>query len=108
MPGIMKSAKLKAIMDIISQMDDMEMDRLMPKDKMDMEYDEEIKEEKMYDMEEKPVKKGITIMKLESSKKPKMEMEEEGEEMEEEDDEEIDPLSSLARLKERLKKGRMS
>jgi len=63
----------------------------------------------MYDMEEKPVKKGITIMKLESSKKPKMEMEEEGDDMEEEeeDDEEIDPLSSLARLKERLKKGRM-
>ena len=95
----MKQAKLKAIMDIISQMDDLEMDRMMPK---------EMEEEKMYDMEEKPVKKGITIMKLESSKKPKMEMEEEGEEMEEEDDEEIDPLSSLARLKERLKKGRMS
>jgi hypothetical protein len=98
MPGIMKQAKLKAIMDIISQMDDLEMDRMMPKD---------MEEEKTYDMEEKPVKKGITIMKLESSKKPKMEMEEEGEEIEE-DDEEIDPLSSLARLKERLKKGRMS
>ena len=95
----MKQAKLKAIMDIISQMDDLEMDRMMPKD---------MEEEKMYDMEEKPVRKGITIMKLESSKKPKMEMEEEGEEMEEDDDEEIDPLSSLARLKERLKKGRMS
>ena len=94
----MKQAKLKAIMDIISQMDDLEMDRMMPK---------EMEQEKMYDMEEKPVKKGITIMKLESSKKPKMEMEEEGEDMEEEDDEEIDPLSSLARLKERLKKGRM-
>jgi hypothetical protein len=100
MPGIMKQAKLKAIMDIISQMDDLEMDRMMPK---------EMEQESMYDMEEKPVKKGITIMKLESSKKPEMEMEEEeGEEMEEEDDEEIDPLSSLARLKERLKKGRMS
>ena len=99
MPGIMKQAKLKAIMDIISQMDDLEMDRMMPK---------EMEQEKMYDMEEKPVKKGITIMKLESSKKPKMEMEEEeGEDMEDEDDEEIDPLSSLARLKERLKKGRM-
>ena len=100
MQGIMKQAKLKAIMDIISQMDDLEMDRMMPK---------EMEEEKMYDMKEKPVKKGITIMKLESSKKPEMEMEEEeeGEEMEEEDDEEIDPLSSLARLKERLKKGRM-
>jgi hypothetical protein len=67
----------------------------------------EMEQEKMYDMEEKPVKKGITIVELESSKKPKMEMEEEGEDMEEEDDEEIDPLSSLARLKERLKKGRM-
>jgi hypothetical protein len=100
MPGIMKQAKLKAIMDIISQMDDLEMDRMMPK---------EMEQEKMYDMEEKPIKKGITIMKLESSKKPKMEMEEEeDEDMEEEDDEEIDPLSSLARLKERLKKGRMS
>jgi hypothetical protein len=99
MPGIMKQAKLKAIMDIISQMDDLEMDRMMPK---------EMEQEKMYDMEEKPVKKGITIMKLESSKKPKMDMEEEeGEDMEEEDEEEIDPLSSLARLKERLKKGRM-
>jgi hypothetical protein len=98
MPGIMKQAKLKAIMDIISQMDDLEMDRMMPKD---------MEQEKMYDMEEKPVKKGITIMKLESSKKPKMEMEEESEDMEEEDNEEIDPLSSLARLKERLKKGRM-
>jgi len=98
MPGIMKQAKLKAIMDIISQMDDLEMDRMIPKD---------MEEEKMYDMEEKPVKKGITIMKLESSKKPKMEIEEEGDDMEEDDDEEIDPLSSLARLKERLKKGRM-
>ena len=94
MPGIMKSAKLKAIMDIISQMDDMEMDRLMPKDKMDMEYDEEIK----------PEKKGLTIVKLESDKKPMMEMEEEeGEEMEEEDDEEVDPYSVLGRLKAKMK-----
>jgi hypothetical protein len=100
MPGIMKGAKMKAIMDIISQMDDMELSRLMPKDKMDMEsMDEEMM---------KPEKKGITIMKLESSRKPKLEIEEEdeGEDMEDED-EEIDPLSSLARLKERLKKGRM-
>jgi hypothetical protein len=99
MPGIMKGAKMKAIMDIISQMDDMELNRLMPKD---------MENERMYDMEEKPVKKGITIMKIESSKKPEMEMkeEDEGEDIEE-DDEEIDPLSSLARLKERLKKGRM-
>ena len=90
----MKSAKLKAIMDIISQMDDMEMDRLMPKDKMDMEYNEEMK----------PEKKGLTIVKLESDKKPMMEMEEEeGEEMEEDDDEEVDPYSVLGRLKAKMK-----
>ena len=94
MPGLMKSAKLKAIMDIISQMDDMEMDRLMPKEKMDMEYDEEIK----------PEKKGLTIVKLESDKKPMIEMEEEGEDMEEEDDEEVDPYSVLGRLKAKMKK----
>ena len=88
----MKSAKLKAIMDIISQMDDMEMDRLMPKDKMDMEYDEEIK----------PEKKGLTIVKLESDKKPMME-EEECEEMEEDDDEEVDHYSVLGRLKDKIK-----
>jgi hypothetical protein len=78
-------------------MDDMELSRLMPKDEMGMEpMDEE--------MMMKPEKKGITIMKLEASKKPEIEEDE----MEEEDDEEsIDPLSSLARLKERLKKGRM-
>ena len=94
MPGIMKSAKLKAIMDIISQMDDMEMDRLMPKDKMDMEYNEEIK----------PEKKGLTIVKLESDKKPMMGMEEEddSEEMED-DDEEVDPYSVLGRLKAKMK-----
>jgi len=92
MPGLMKSAKLKAIMDIISQMDDMEMDRLMPKDKMDMEYNEEVK----------PEKKGLTIVKLESDKKPMMEMEEEREEMEE-DDEEVDPYSVLGRLKAKMK-----
>ena len=79
-------------MDIISQMDDMEMDRLMPKDKMDMEYNEEMK----------PKKKGITIVKLESDKKPMMEMEEdEGEE--EEDDEEVDPSSVLGRLQAKMK-----
>ena len=92
MPGLMKSAKLKAIMDIISQMDDMEMDRLMPKDKMDMEYNEEIK----------PEKKGLTIVKLESDKKPMMEMEEE-DGSEEEDDEEVDPYSVLGRLKAKMK-----
>lgn len=92
----MKGAKMKAIMDIISQMDDMELSRLMPKDEMGMEpMDEE--------MMMKPEKKGITIMKLEASKKPEMEEEDDMEE----EDEEIDPLSSLARLKERLKKGRM-
>ena len=93
MPGLMKSAKLKAIMDIISQMDDMEMDRLMPKDKMDMEYDEEIK----------PEKKGLTIVKLESDKKPMMEMEEEDDSEEEDDDEEVDPYSVLGRLKAKMK-----
>ena len=94
MPGLMKSAKLKAIMDIISQMDDMEMDRLMPKDKMDMEYNEEIK----------PEKKGLTIVKLESDKKPMMEMEEEDDsEKMEDDDEEVDPYSVLGRLKAKMK-----
>ena len=88
----MKNAKLKAIMDIISQMEDMEMERLMPKEKMDMEYDEEIK----------PEKKGLTIVKLESDKKPMMEMEEdEGEE--DEDDEEVDPSSVLGRLQAKMK-----
>jgi len=90
MPGIMKNAKLKAIMDIISQMEDMEMERLMPKEKMDMEYDEEIK----------PEKKGLTIVKLESDKKPMME-EDEGEE--EDDEEEIDPSSVLGRLQAKMK-----
>lgn len=89
----MKSAKLKAIMDIISQMDDMEMDRLMPKDKMDMEYNEEIK----------PEKKGLTIVKLESDKKPMMEMEEDEGEEEEDDEEEIDPSSVLGRLQAKMK-----
>jgi hypothetical protein len=93
MPGLMKSAKLKAIMDIISQMDDMEMDRLMPKDKMDMEYNEEIK----------PEKKGLTIVKLESDKKPMMKMEDDSEEMEDDDDEEVDPYSVLGRLKAKMK-----
>jgi hypothetical protein len=92
MPGLMKSAKLKAIMDIISQMDDMEMDRLMPKEKMDMEYDKETK----------PEKKGLTIVKLESDKKPMMEMEEDESE-EEEDDEEVDPSSVLGRLQAKMK-----
>ena len=87
----MKNAKLKAIMDIISQMEDMEMERLMPKEKMDMEYDEEIK----------PEKKGLTIVKLESDKKPMMEMEED--EGEEEDDEEVDPSSVLGRLQAKMK-----
>lgn len=87
----MKNAKLKAIMDIISQMEDMEMERLMPKEKMDMEYDEEIK----------PEKKGLTIVKLESDKKPMME-EDEGEE-EEDDEQEIDPSSVLGRLQAKMK-----
>jgi len=88
----MKNAKLKAIMDIISQMEDMEMERLIPKEKMDMEYDEEIK----------PEKKGLTIVKLESDKKPMIEMEEDESE-EEEDDEEVDPSSVLGRLQAKMK-----
>ena len=106
----MKSAKLKAIMDIISQMDDMELQRLMPKDKMDMESI-------------KPEKKGITIVKLESNKSP---MDEHmSEDMAEEDEpientikdqvedvsegeppeikEEIDPNSVLGRFRRKLK-----
>lgn len=86
----MKSAKLKAIMDIISQMDDMEMNRLMPKEEMDME-------------EIKPEKKGLTIIKLESDKKPIMEMEEDEGEEEEDDEEEIDPSSVLGRLQAKMK-----
>ena len=95
MPGIMKEAKLKAIMDIISQMEDMELERLMQKEMSDME-------------EVKPEKKGITIVKVQASKKPEIEMEEESEDEEEGEKEEnsIDPSSSLARLKQRLK-GRM-
>lgn len=89
----MKNAKLKAIMDIISQMEDMEMERLMPKEKMDMEYDEEIK----------PEKKGLTIVKLESDKKPMMEMEEDEGEEEEDDEEEVDPSSVLGRLQAKMK-----
>lgn len=89
----MKNAKLKAIMDIISQMEDMEMERLMPKEKTDMEYDEEIK----------PEKKGLTIVKLESDKKPMMEMEEDESEEEEDDEEEIDPSSVLGRLQAKMK-----
>lgn len=89
----MKNAKLKAIMDIISQMEDMEMERLMPKEKMDMEYDEEIK----------PEKKGLTIVKLESDKKPMMEMEEDESEEEEDDEEEVDPSSVLGRLQAKMK-----
>lgn len=92
----MKKAKMKAIMDIMSQMEDMELERLMPKS------------EEMPDMEEmEPEKKGITIVKLQSSKKPEMEMEEE-EENESEDGEEedsIDPYSALGRIKARMKKG---
>jgi hypothetical protein len=112
MPGIMKQAKLKAIMDIISQMDDLEMDRMMPKD---MESDIV-----------KPEKKGITIMKIQSSKSPKSEMKDHmAEDMAEEDEpientikdqyedvsegeapeteEEMDPYSILGRLRRKLK-----
>lgn len=112
MQGIMKQAKLKAIMDIISQMDDLEMDRMMPKD---MESDIV-----------KPEKKGITIMKIQSSKSPESGMKDHmAEDMAEEDEptentikdqyedvsegeppeteEEIDPNSVLGRLRRKLK-----
>jgi len=89
MEGLMKKAKLKAIMDIIGEMDDMKLEKLMPKP-IELEEGEE--------MEMKPEKKGITIVKLESDKEP-MEGEEEGEE----EEESIDPYSNLARLKKRLK-----
>ena len=94
MNDLMKKAKVKAIMDIMSQMEDMELERLMPKS------------EEMPDMEEmKPEKKGITIVKLQSSKNPEMEMEEEDEGEEEDDEESIDPYSALGRLKAKIKKG---
>lgn len=96
MNDLMKKAKMKAIMDIMSQMEDMELERLMPKS------------EEMPDMEEmKPEKKGITIVKLQSSKKPEMEMEEEEEDESEneEDEDSIDPYSALGRIKARMKKG---
>ena len=94
MNDLMKKAKVKAIMDIMSQMEDMELERLMPKS------------EEMPEMEEvKPEKKGITIVKLQSSKNPEMEMEEEDEGEEEDDEESIDPYSALGRLKAKIKKG---
>ena len=94
MPGIMKQAKMKAIMDIISQMEDMELERLMPKS------------EEMPEMEEvKPEKKGITIVKLQSSKTPEIEMEDDSEEEKDDSEEEssIDPYSALGRLKAKMK-----
>ena len=94
MNELMKKAKMKAIMDIMSQMEDMELERLMPKS------------EEMPEMEEmKPEKKGITIVKLQSSKNPEMEMEEDDEVEEEDDEESIDPYSALGRLKAKMKKG---
>ena len=94
MKELMKKAKMKAIMDIMSQMEDMELERLMPKS------------EEMPEMEEvKPEKKGITIVKLQSSKNPEMEMKEEDEGEEEDDEESIDPYSALGRLKAKMKKG---
>ena len=95
MNDLMKKAKVKAIMDIMSQMEDMELERLMPKS------------EEMPDMEEmKPEKKGITIVKLQSSKTPEIELEDDSEEdnsMENDSEESIDPYSALARLKEKIK-----
>ena len=94
---LMKKAKLRAIMDIMSQMDDMEMERL-PKG--------------MDDMEMEPEKKGLTIVKMEKSK-PEIEIEEEPvdgmQETEEtekdlEPEEEYDESTSLGRLMKKLKK----
>jgi hypothetical protein len=110
MPGIMKQAKMKAIMDIISQMEDMELEKLMPKEMSDME-------------KIKPEKKGITIVKVESNKVPmKDHMAEDASEENEppentikdqaedvsegeppETEEEIDPNSVLGRLRKKLK-----
>ena len=92
----MKKAKLRAIMDIMSQMDDMEMERLP----------------KMGDMEMEPEKKGLTIVKMEKSK-PEIEIEEEPDGMQETeetekelepDEEEYDESTSLGRLMKKLKK----
>ena len=94
MNDLIKKAKLKAIMDIMSQMEDMELERLMPKS------------EEMSDMEEmKPESKGITIMKIKSSKTPEIEMEDDSEEEEDDSEEEnsIDPYSALGRLKAKIK-----
>lgn len=97
MNDLEKKAKIKAIMDIMSQMDDMDLERLIPKSE-DMSMSED-------DM--KPEEKGITIMKIQSSKTPEIEMEDDSEDdgMSEDDSEEIDPYSNLARLKARLRKG---
>ena len=104
---IIKNAKLKAIADIISQMDDMELEKLMPKSGEDI----------------KPEKKGITIVKVESNKVPMKDhmMEDASEEIEPpentikdqvedvsegespETEEEIDPNSVLGRLRKKLK-----
>ena len=100
MNSLMKKAKLKAIMDIISDMDEMEMERI-PRDMDDME-------------EMEPEKKGLTIVKMEKSK-PEIEIEKESKEYgmqepEEETTEEIDDpemydeSTSLGRLMKKLKK----
>jgi hypothetical protein len=101
MNSLLKKAKLKAIMDIISDMDEMEMERI-PRDMDDME---EVVE---------PEKKGLTIVKMEKSK-PEIEIEteekkpygmQETEETEEEidDPEMYDESTSLGRLMKKLKK----
>jgi hypothetical protein len=80
-------------MDIISDMDEMEMERI-PKSMDDME-------------EIEPEKKGLTIVKMEKSK-PEIEIEpdeETDEETEEIDDPEMyDESTSLGRLMKKLKK----
>ena len=101
MNDLRKKAKMQAIMDIMKQMDDLELDRLSPKESMmdDME------------MEEMKPEKKLTVMKIEKSKpemeieiEPEMEEDENGMQEAKETDEEIDPSSSLARLRKRLGK----
>lgn len=88
MDNIRKSAKMQAIMKIMEAMKELESERISP-------------------MSEEP--KGLTIMKVEKEEKPieaEMEIEpkEESEDSEEMNDseEEIDPQSTLARLKKKL------
>lgn len=76
-----KSAKMQAIMKLIEAMKELESERIMPSSEP----------------------KGITVMEVKKEEPIEMEIEpkEEGEEMED-SEEEIDPQSTLARLKKKL------